>query len=144
MISRRRASKTNFVEVRTFLHLFRSFDRMWAFFILALQVMMPLSLHRSFCIHFSSVCHIICFSSLAGHGNYCLEPFWNTFFYISTRCFQKCIDNLHNSSIPQLPSRYKVQTYFDSRGFLHFLPYFFSHTALFNQVLINFDLYAES
>ncbi|XP_051207595.1 callose synthase 7 [Lolium perenne] len=38
-ISRRRMSKTNFVEIRTFLHLFRSFDRMWAFFILALQAM---------------------------------------------------------------------------------------------------------
>ncbi|XP_037480037.1 putative callose synthase 6 [Triticum dicoccoides] len=38
-ISRRRMSKTNFVEVRTFLHLFRSFDRMWAFFILAFQAM---------------------------------------------------------------------------------------------------------
>ena len=37
-IRRRRASKTNFVEVRTFLHLFRSFDRMWAFFILSFQV----------------------------------------------------------------------------------------------------------
>ncbi|KAJ1441429.1 Glycosyl transferase, family 48 [Sesbania bispinosa] len=31
--------KTNFVEVRTFLHLYRSFDRMWIFFILALQAM---------------------------------------------------------------------------------------------------------
>ncbi|XP_030515431.1 callose synthase 7 [Rhodamnia argentea] len=31
--------KTNFVEVRTFLHLYRSFDRMWIFFILAFQVM---------------------------------------------------------------------------------------------------------
>uniref|UniRef100_A0A453EUK1 Callose synthase 7 n=1 Tax=Aegilops tauschii subsp. strangulata TaxID=200361 RepID=A0A453EUK1_AEGTS len=38
-MSRRRMSKTNFVEVRTFLHLFRSFDRMWAFFILAFQAM---------------------------------------------------------------------------------------------------------
>ncbi|RLN23905.1 callose synthase 7-like [Panicum miliaceum] len=38
-IRRRRASKTNFVEVRTFLHLFRSFDRMWAFFILSFQAM---------------------------------------------------------------------------------------------------------
>ncbi|KAL6134958.1 hypothetical protein ACLB2K_067186 [Fragaria x ananassa] len=35
----RRKPKTNFVEVRTFLHLYRSFDRMWIFFILALQVM---------------------------------------------------------------------------------------------------------
>ncbi|KAJ4788918.1 glucan synthase-like 4 [Rhynchospora pubera] len=31
--------KTNFVEVRSFWHLFRSFDRMWTFFVLALQVM---------------------------------------------------------------------------------------------------------
>ncbi|KAF5744039.1 callose synthase 7-like isoform X1 [Tripterygium wilfordii] len=31
--------KTNFVEVRTFWHLYRSFDRMWIFFILALQAM---------------------------------------------------------------------------------------------------------
>ncbi|KAE9618026.1 putative 1,3-beta-glucan synthase [Lupinus albus] len=31
--------KTNFSEVRTFLHLYRSFDRMWIFFILALQAM---------------------------------------------------------------------------------------------------------
>ncbi|KAK7333639.1 hypothetical protein VNO80_30416 [Phaseolus coccineus] len=35
----KRKPKTNFVEVRTFLHLFRSFDRMWIFFILALQAM---------------------------------------------------------------------------------------------------------
>ncbi|CAM0878096.1 unnamed protein product [Alopecurus aequalis] len=32
-------SKTNFVEVRTFLHLFRSFDRMWVFLILTFQAM---------------------------------------------------------------------------------------------------------
>lgn len=31
--------KTNFVEVRSFWHVFRSFDRMWSFFILALQAM---------------------------------------------------------------------------------------------------------
>lgn len=30
--------KTNFVEIRTFWHVFRSFERMWTFFILALQV----------------------------------------------------------------------------------------------------------
>jgi type IV secretory pathway component VirB8 len=36
--------KTNFVEVRTFLHLYRSFDRMWIFFILALQVTLILGL----------------------------------------------------------------------------------------------------
>ncbi|XP_059449642.1 callose synthase 7-like isoform X2 [Corylus avellana] len=31
--------KTNFVDVRTFWHLYRSFDRMWIFFILAFQAM---------------------------------------------------------------------------------------------------------
>ncbi|KAG6783967.1 hypothetical protein POTOM_009649 [Populus tomentosa] len=35
----KRKPKTNFVEVRTFWHLFRSFDRMWIFLILALQAM---------------------------------------------------------------------------------------------------------
>lgn len=34
----KRKPKTNFVEVRTFWHLYRSFDRMWIFFILAFQV----------------------------------------------------------------------------------------------------------
>lgn len=43
--------KVNFVEIRSFWHIFRSFDRMWGFFILCLQVMnifyfvLPLSLH---------------------------------------------------------------------------------------------------
>ncbi|KAM4094931.1 hypothetical protein ACB094_06G232100 [Castanea mollissima] len=32
--------KANFVEVRTFLHLYRSFNRMWIFFILAFQAML--------------------------------------------------------------------------------------------------------
>jgi callose synthase len=59
-IRRRRASKTNFVEVRTFLHLFRSFDRMWAFFILSFQVNGVLCPCTKDCI-FSNACHIMCF-----------------------------------------------------------------------------------
>ncbi|KAM7263099.1 hypothetical protein ACFE04_000782 [Oxalis oulophora] len=39
----KRMPKTNFVEVRTFWHLYRSFDRMWTFFILALQAMIILA-----------------------------------------------------------------------------------------------------
>ncbi|KAJ4841509.1 Callose synthase 7 [Turnera subulata] len=35
----KRKPKTNFVEVRTFWHLYRSFDRMWIFFILVFQAM---------------------------------------------------------------------------------------------------------
>ncbi|KAH6795563.1 hypothetical protein C2S51_036549 [Perilla frutescens var. frutescens] len=38
--------KTNFVEVRTFWHLYRSFDRMWIFFILALQAMIIIAWHQ--------------------------------------------------------------------------------------------------
>ena len=34
----RKKPKVNFAEVRTFLHLYRNFDRMWMFFILAFQV----------------------------------------------------------------------------------------------------------
>ncbi|XP_010257761.1 PREDICTED: putative callose synthase 8 isoform X2 [Nelumbo nucifera] len=37
--------KTNFVEIRSFWHLFRSFDRMWTFFILALQAMIIMAWH---------------------------------------------------------------------------------------------------
>ncbi|KAH1047451.1 hypothetical protein J1N35_038235 [Gossypium stocksii] len=35
----RSTGKSNFVEIRTFWHLFRSFDRLWTFYILGLQVM---------------------------------------------------------------------------------------------------------
>lgn len=39
VIMGKRKPKTNFVEVRTFLHIYRSFDRLWIFFILAFQAM---------------------------------------------------------------------------------------------------------
>ena len=48
VIPGKRSSKTNFVEVRTFWHLFRSFDRMWIFFILAFQVTSKLGCELSF------------------------------------------------------------------------------------------------
>ncbi|XP_031490403.1 callose synthase 7-like [Nymphaea colorata] len=44
---RQRKPKTNFVEVRTFWHLFRSFDRLWIFFILALQAMIIIAWNSS-------------------------------------------------------------------------------------------------
>lgn len=37
--------KTNFVEIRSFWHIFRSFDRMWSFLILALQAMVIMASH---------------------------------------------------------------------------------------------------
>ncbi|KAG5520393.1 hypothetical protein RHGRI_033091 [Rhododendron griersonianum] len=37
--SEKRKPKTNFVEIRTFWHLYRSFDRLWIFFIAAFQAM---------------------------------------------------------------------------------------------------------
>lgn len=37
--SSKSTGKSNFVETRTFWHIFRSFDRMWTFYILALQVL---------------------------------------------------------------------------------------------------------
>ncbi|KAL9407347.1 hypothetical protein Peur_004319 [Populus x canadensis] len=39
--------KVNFVEIRSFLHVFRSFDRMWSFFILCLQAMITVAWHGS-------------------------------------------------------------------------------------------------
>ncbi|XP_020577252.1 putative callose synthase 8 isoform X3 [Phalaenopsis equestris] len=38
--------KTNFVEVRSFWHLFRSFDRLWTFLLLALQMMTIMAWHE--------------------------------------------------------------------------------------------------
>ncbi|XWS30100.1 hypothetical protein CRYUN_Cryun24cG0088900 [Craigia yunnanensis] len=43
----KRKHKTNFVEVRTFLHLYRSFHRMWIFFIMAFQAMVIVAWRRS-------------------------------------------------------------------------------------------------
>ncbi|KAL8242615.1 hypothetical protein R6Q59_012917 [Mikania micrantha] len=37
--------KTNFVEFRSFWHVFRSFDRMWAFLVLSLQAMIIMACH---------------------------------------------------------------------------------------------------
>ncbi|KAK3013532.1 hypothetical protein RJ639_008355 [Escallonia herrerae] len=37
--------KTNFVEIRSFCHILRSFDRMWSFLILALQAMIIMATH---------------------------------------------------------------------------------------------------
>ncbi|GFQ05882.1 callose synthase 7 [Phtheirospermum japonicum] len=42
----KRKPKTNFVELRTFWHLYTSFDRMWIFFILALQAMIIIAWHQ--------------------------------------------------------------------------------------------------
>lgn len=49
------SSKSFFVEMRTFWHLFRSFDRLWAFYILGLQVpvIIPLKI----------VCSLVLFAS---------------------------------------------------------------------------------
>lgn len=73
------------------------------------------------------------FSSPAGNGNYCLEPFWSTFFYISSRCFQKCNDNLHNGCFPELPSRYDSTCH---SGFLCTLTSFNADISTFCLILI--------
>ncbi|KAK1653393.1 hypothetical protein QYE76_071198 [Lolium multiflorum] len=41
--SDKQKGKVNFVELRSFWHIFRSFDRMWNFFIIALQIMVILA-----------------------------------------------------------------------------------------------------
>ncbi|KAI3502028.1 hypothetical protein L1887_30059 [Cichorium endivia] len=46
VVSGKKKPKTNFVEVRTFLHLYRSFDRMWKFLILVLQAMIIVAWHE--------------------------------------------------------------------------------------------------
>eukprot|EP00257_Ricinus_communis_P020162 XP_015579333.1 callose synthase 7 [Ricinus communis] len=46
-VSGKRKPKTNFVEIRTFWHLFRSFDRMWIFYIVAFQAMLIVAWNAS-------------------------------------------------------------------------------------------------
>ncbi|PPS17329.1 hypothetical protein GOBAR_AA03240 [Gossypium barbadense] len=46
-IIEKRKHKTNFVEGRTFLHLYRSFHRMWIFFVVAFQAMVIVAWRRS-------------------------------------------------------------------------------------------------
>ncbi|KAL3718688.1 hypothetical protein ACJRO7_003759 [Eucalyptus globulus] len=43
----RSVGKVNFVEIRSFWHIFRSFDRMWSFFILCLQAMIIVAWNSS-------------------------------------------------------------------------------------------------
>ena len=44
--------KVNFVEIRSFWHIFRSFDRMWSFLILSLQVYNSVYVSSSFVTSF--------------------------------------------------------------------------------------------
>nr|XP_043638747.1 callose synthase 7-like [Erigeron canadensis] len=46
VVSGKKKPKTNFVEVRTFWHLYRSFDRMWIFLILVFQAMVIIAWHE--------------------------------------------------------------------------------------------------
>ncbi|KAL3508824.1 hypothetical protein ACH5RR_028225 [Cinchona calisaya] len=45
VLERKWLGKTNFVEIRSFWHIFRSFDRMWSFLILCLQAMIIMASH---------------------------------------------------------------------------------------------------
>ncbi|OMO49645.1 Glycosyl transferase, family 48 [Corchorus capsularis] len=49
----KRKPKTNFVEARTFWHLFRSFDRMWIFLIMAFQAMLIVAWNSGSLLGFS-------------------------------------------------------------------------------------------
>lgn len=66
--------KVNFVEIRSFWHVFRSFDRMWSFFILCLQVFNFLNVFSYFfCISNFVTLVLKCGSFLQGYDYYCLE-----------------------------------------------------------------------
>lgn len=66
--------KSNFVETRTFWHIFRSFDRLWTFYILALQVY---GLFQSSGVGFSSFYLTMKINPpIAGYDHHCME--WST------------------------------------------------------------------
>jgi callose synthase len=60
--------KVNFVEIRSFWHIFRSFDRMWSFLILSLQVFNSLACSSSFGYSFFDA---ICFLILSCYNYLC-------------------------------------------------------------------------
>ena len=64
--------KTNFVEARTFWHLYRSFDRMWIFFIMAFQVAW-LCVSVIIILPFSENLIVFLNLWLLGYGNCCMD-----------------------------------------------------------------------
>lgn len=77
--------KTNFVEIRSFWHIFRSFDRMWSFLILALQVCLGRALRILNSLAFTMVIQIIqTLFLIVGNGNYGIS--WSRFSTASFWC----------------------------------------------------------
>lgn len=103
--------KINFVEIRSFSHIFRSFDRMWGFFILSLQVglcvfvvfLLPQSL---FCLLF--LWSFMWYSKFSAEGNdhYCMEWIRCTKFYIWGRSVQDSVEHFYNSFSIKTSSRW--------------------------------------
>ena len=96
--------KVNFVEIRSFWHIFRSFDRMWSFFILCLQV--PIFASQYFYLSnypfISSFIPSIIWNSvevgpfLSGYDHCCLEWHGGTNCNLWLWCIQESIECLYN------------------------------------------------
>ena len=100
-----RKPKTNFVEVRTFLHIFRSFNRMWMFSILAFQVIpLPEVCEDFFEFFLVNVQKI--YLDFPGNAHSFMEFFWISFWNYWWNCFQKCLKCFYHSSSTQLYNRW--------------------------------------
>lgn len=93
--------KINFVEIRSFWHLFRSHDRMWSFFILCLQVILNACVFTFY--HLIVTClysHWSSFECISTEGNdhNCLEWIWWYKCCIWNWCVQESIKHFHHSS----------------------------------------------
>lgn len=106
--------KINFVETRSYWHIFRSFDRMWSFFILCLQVSLSFSfISRCFLLFLiscttcwaSSVTDLLCVTE--GDDHYCMEWIWPTRFYFWRWCVQESVEHFHNSCHTEACSRWR-------------------------------------
>jgi hypothetical protein len=65
--------KVNFVEIRSFWHIFRSFDRMWIFLILSLQVNIPSLSNFTLLPSLQLPIFLMVFGFNTGHDYTCLE-----------------------------------------------------------------------
>ena len=113
--------KVNFVEIRSFWHIFRSFDRMWIFLILSLQVSRSFLSTSTLLQFFTSLSllGIVNLSSLQfpiflmvfgfniGHDYTCLE-WWHTKRYLWCRSVYAGFEHIYYCCSFEVGSRYLV------------------------------------
>ncbi|CAN8244009.1 unnamed protein product [Cochlearia groenlandica] len=133
--------KSNFTETRTFWHIYHSFDRMWTFYLLALQAMIILAFEcKDIFYSLSSVFITAAFLS-------CLKSLLDLILYFPGFHKQKCTDVLRNvlkivanlAWCIAMPHCY-VQSASFAPGWLSFLPKVEGVPPLYIMVVVLYSL----